>query len=141
MPRAALLLLQAAAIVNALSRADVTQLEAESLCGDLGVMEVPEGIDPSTVRVCREHPDGISSPEVESSADVLQKRKCWRGRAVGCSKKGWCYRSCDNGGNGAWCWTTKGSPYGDWKGCRSHGDCSRDDPCSGGGCKDCGCGC
>jgi hypothetical protein len=129
-------LLQAASLASALSRADVTQAEAEALCGDLGVMEVPEGVDASTVRACKEHPTFTGSPN-----PALEKRKCWYGQAVGCDRGGWCYRTCDNGGTGAWCWTTKGGPLGEWKSCGRDSDCSREDSCGGGGCKKCGCGC
>lgn len=141
MPRAVLLVLQAAAMATAmsladvatLSRADVTQQEAEALCGAMGVMEVPEGVDPSEVRVCKEHPDTDDS-------NVLKKRQCWHGKDVGCSNSGWCYKSC-KGGHGAWCWSTVGSPWGNWKSCRRDWDCAKHDPCSGGNCAACGCGC
>ncbi|ATY64232.1 hypothetical protein CCM_01491 [Cordyceps militaris CM01] len=122
--------------VNGLTRGDVTHTEAAALCGDLGVMEVPVGMDPYTVRACKEHPSSL-----ETEALTLEKRKCWYGPPSGCSRQHWCYRSCDNGGQGSWCWTTVGSPLGAWKSCGRDEDCSPSDPCSGGGCKKCGCGC
>ncbi|PMB69120.1 hypothetical protein BM221_005706 [Beauveria bassiana] len=119
------------------SRANVTESEAQLLCGNLGVMKVPDGVDPKSVRTCREH------PSIRDIQDVmrLEKRKCWYGRDAACSKKGRCFRTCDNGGTGAWCWTTVGGPLSDWNRCVRDRDCGRNDTCGGGGCKKCGCGC
>ncbi len=129
--------LLAVSFVTALSRGDVSYAEAEALCGALGVMDVPEGVDPHTVRACREHP--VSARTDEHS---LEKRACWHGKAVGCSKEGWCYKRCDRNWSGPWCWTTiDASPLSPWKGCKGDGDCSSKDTCAGGRCLECGCGC
>lgn len=137
MKSAIAILVQAASLATALTRGDVSYAEAEAICGDLGVLDVPFDVDPYTVRACNEHPS-IRETDVLS----LEKRKCWYGsRDSGCSKKGWCFRNCDNGGTGAWCWTTVGGPLDSWKSCKSDNECGRNDSCGGGGCKKCGCGC
>ena len=120
--------------------------EAELICGGLGVMNVtglPEGVDPSAVRTCKEHPvdDGLPG---DNPVDSLEKRKkkpgCWFGDSVGCSK-GYCYKSCAQPGSGEWCWTAKNNGFGDWVKCKSSSDCDSDDACGAGGCKKCGCAC
>ncbi|KAF1734832.1 hypothetical protein CRV24_003751 [Beauveria bassiana] len=62
-----------------LSRANVTESEAQLLCGNLGVMKVPDGVDPKSVRTCKEH------PSIRDIQDVmkLEKRKCVRDRDCG----------------------------------------------------------
>ncbi|KAK8146033.1 hypothetical protein G3M48_003661 [Beauveria asiatica] len=55
-----------------LVRANVTENDAQLLCGNLGVMEVPDGVDPKSVRTCKEHPPIRDIQYVRK----LQKRKC-----------------------------------------------------------------
>ncbi|KAM3500412.1 hypothetical protein MY11210_009521, partial [Beauveria gryllotalpidicola] len=117
MKSAAVMILQAVSLATALSRGDVSYAEAEALCGALGVMDVPEGVDSHTVRACREHP-------VSTETHSLEKRACWQGKAVGCSKSGWCYKRCDKNWSGPWCWTTVNGPLSSWKSCKRDKDCS-----------------
>ncbi|KAK3202524.1 hypothetical protein GRF29_161g1419466 [Pseudopithomyces chartarum] len=66
-------------------------LSAEAQCGELGVFEynvsdLPEGITPSKVRTCREHPRSLLEKR-----SVLEKRECLKpdDDRIGCSKDGW----------------------------------------------------
>ncbi|OAA73021.1 hypothetical protein LEL_08805 [Akanthomyces lecanii RCEF 1005] len=79
MKSSALIFLQVASMATALSRGDVSYAEAEAACGDLGVMEVPVGVDPYTIRACKEHPTFNTT---DSSS--LKRRECWQalGRVV-----------------------------------------------------------
>ncbi|KAJ5975126.1 hypothetical protein N7481_008833 [Penicillium waksmanii] len=57
------------------SAAKLSQAEAESLCGDLGVMDtsnLPDGVDPNAVRTCKEHPEGKAGKTV-TEGDF----QCW----------------------------------------------------------------
>lgn len=70
---------------------------AEDECGDLGVMQVPESVDPSTVRKCFEHPlsnTAVSSRDEENSTNQLFKRACWFGAQSGCIN-GHRWKRCD----------------------------------------------
>ncbi|TQV97067.1 hypothetical protein V2A60_000286 [Cordyceps javanica] len=70
--------------VNEFTRGQVADpAEAETLCGALGVMEVPDGADPYTVRACKEHPSVLD----DDASPSIAKRACWTDTpAVGCSK-------------------------------------------------------
>ncbi|CRG83198.1 hypothetical protein PISL3812_00548 [Talaromyces islandicus] len=113
--------------------------QAEAQCGDLEVLniaeaDIPAGVDPTAIRTCKNHPEG-------SAKESLSKRKCWTGAPVGCSKNGYCYKSCGASGSGEWCWTALNGGLGDWKVCNSDEDCSSNDDCGAGNCKECGCSC
>ncbi|OTA62422.1 hypothetical protein K449DRAFT_382417 [Hypoxylon sp. EC38] len=115
-------------------------------CGDLGFVnkaELPEGVDPSAVRTCNEHPLGNDNTGVSKRDPTgdLFKRECWYGKSVGCTK-GYCWKTC---GNGPWCWTARNGGFGDWYTCGRDSDCKTSFACgqSAGGkeCKSCGCSC
>ncbi|KAM3434145.1 hypothetical protein MY4824_005604 [Beauveria thailandica] len=55
-----------------LVRANVAENDARLLCGNLGVMEVADGVDTKSVRTCKEHPSIRDIQDVRK----LQKRKC-----------------------------------------------------------------
>ncbi|OAA57768.1 hypothetical protein ISF_07009 [Cordyceps fumosorosea ARSEF 2679] len=118
------LIIQVASLATAQSRADVTETEAAEICGALGVMEVPAGVDPGTVRMCREHPTVLE--EVEKTLD---KRRCWSTPKAGCSNSGWCYKICN--GKGGWCWTTWDGPSTSWRECFRDEHCTENHECGG----------
>ncbi|KAG6007736.1 hypothetical protein E4U21_005575 [Claviceps maximensis] len=114
---------------------------AEQECGGLGVMNVdpatlPEGVDPANVRKCLNHPEGLLQRDEEKN---LFARECWYRDDFGCSKSGWCYKTC--GANGQWCWAAQNGGYGSWIGCSSFRDCNKEMACGQGNCKACGCNC
>ncbi|KAL6858135.1 hypothetical protein ACO1O0_005588 [Amphichorda felina] len=118
---------------------------AKDVCGDLGVMEVdlsnlPEGVDPTKIRTCADHPSKLSS-ENEENSPLLAKRDCWYGKTPGCSKDGWCYKSCGDAGSGQWCWAAENGGLGDWISCSSDSQCSQNMACGKGNCDACGCSC
>lgn len=136
-------LLQAAQVL-----AEAAPMNATAECGVLGVMDVPEGADPSEYRQCAEHPVALLTGDPSQHHETgtgLSRRECWHGRAAGCSKTGWCYKRCCSGAYGAWCWTAKGSNgKGDWLSCNRDSDCTVKQACgrsNGGSCKECGCSC
>ena len=121
---------------------NITALQEE--CGNLGVMPVPEGADPSKYRHCLRHPSGHDlgptepnsfdgtqglSRREDSPANVLGKRACWKGRSYGCSSgnsqdKWFCWKRCGSDYNaGQWCWLAADRGNGPWL------TCSVDDQC------------
>ncbi|KHO00382.1 uncharacterized protein MAM_01160 [Metarhizium album ARSEF 1941] len=126
------------------ARSAPTDLEQE--CGSLGVMKVdpamlPEGVDPSRVRKCLDHPEG---PGYGYEGEKLFERACWdrKIRSRGCSRSGYCWRSCDTPSKNYWCWAADDLGFGDWIRCSSDEHCS--DPtmaCAWGKCDGCGCSC
>jgi hypothetical protein len=123
-------------------------------CGDLGVLDVPEGQLESEVRHCAEHPRNGDSPAAfdrrnrrgsisiadSAATDIFGRaeQKCWYGASLGC-RKGYCWKTCGKRGN--WCWLTAFGPSGPWLECSRTSDCdSTVAVCSGGNCKACGCG-
>ncbi|OAL54694.1 hypothetical protein IQ07DRAFT_628456 [Pyrenochaeta sp. DS3sAY3a] len=77
------------------------------------------------------------------AADHLFKRKCESSAPYGCSKDGFCWKVCGDGGK--WCWTGTGSNgEKEFRKCSNWGQCSQAHPCAT-GCKkhpeDCGCSC
>ncbi|KID69407.1 protein kinase domain protein, partial [Metarhizium hybridum] len=116
---------------------------AEQDCGSLGVMKVdeaklPEGVDASQVRKCLGHPEGHGT---DHSGKALFARVCEFRWAWGCSRGGYCWKSCDPDNNGKWCWTAEASGLGPWIRCSSYKDCEGSMACGEGGCKECGCSC
>jgi hypothetical protein len=121
-------------------------------CGDLGVLDVPEGQSESETRHCLEHPGRDATPisigrrgrttvTDSESAEVfaLAARECAYTDAPKCAKNGYCWKNCGTSGN--WCWMTYKSPTGPWLSCEADRDCNVSaGKCSGGGCKKCGCG-
>ncbi|RAH49952.1 uncharacterized protein BO95DRAFT_505203 [Aspergillus brunneoviolaceus CBS 621.78] len=140
-------------------------------CGDLGVMiipaaDLPEGVLPSDVRKCREHPLGrnrylesaslapldpvdvqaltgnTASGEARSEPKHLntsEPQACYRDAPYGCSK-GYCWKVC--GSNGEWCWTAKGGGAGAWYTCNRYQNCGTGTMyVCGRNCPSCGCGC
>lgn len=117
---------------------------AKDTCGDLGVMDVdlsnlPEGVDPSNIRACANHPSSQRPESQENS--LLAKRECWFGKQYGCSKDGWCYKTCGDAGSGQWCWAAENGGLGDWIGCKDDSNCSPNMACGQGNCDACGCSC
>ncbi|RAK79651.1 uncharacterized protein BO72DRAFT_373150 [Aspergillus fijiensis CBS 313.89] len=116
-------------------------------CGDLGVMvipaaDLPEGVLPSDVRKCREHPLGRNR-YLESASlaplDPVDPQACYRDAPYGCSK-GYCWKVC--GSNGEWCWTAKGGGAGAWYTCSRYQNCGTGTMYAcGRNCPSCGCGC
>lgn len=119
-------------------------------CGDLGVNNVdisklPANVNPNAIRKCLEHPGPAArfSANEARGLNILQERQCWKGKSPGCSKEGWCYKSCESEQAFSWCWLAENYGWGDWTKCSNDGDCSR------GGidcglpdeCMACGCGC
>lgn len=136
-------------------------------CGSLGVMkvdvsELPEGIDPSGIRRCAEHPLGRYpglAPEDMSDApglDVfarhdeadddeddlvsLKPRACYTAAASGCSG-GYCWKQCGLRNSGEWCWTAQLAGLGSWNTCTTSAQCTTLQTCGIGICRSCGCSC
>ncbi|UPX19194.1 uncharacterized protein EKO05_0009463 [Ascochyta rabiei] len=148
---------QAAGVLSARTAEEHAALVEE--CGDLGVLEIPEGADPSLYRHCAEHPIGAErqwedaslAPEANKPrSDVanmkgaeLFARACYSGAPYGCDK-GYCWKICGDGGQ--WCWTALGDGGGAWRTCSVWSQCSdsQDHKC-GKNCKEgskaCGCSC
>lgn len=133
----------------------------EKECGSLGVMKLDasrmEGIDPTAIRRCADHPLGGRGASVDITergmSDVnqardeiglvdLSTRACWNGLlASGCSK-GYCWRKCDlTIASGRWCWTATNNGAGAWDTCNADIDCLLTLSCSVGDCGACGCSC
>jgi hypothetical protein len=105
-------------------------------CGVLGVMEVPEGADPTGYRLCAEHP---ASPNIHSAnpavavrdglAPVRAAALCTDQKGNFCSSKNWCWKSCGNGwGPGKkdyyqWCWLASNHGSGEYWKCTDHVQC------------------
>ncbi|KAI2470985.1 hypothetical protein F4781DRAFT_441237 [Annulohypoxylon bovei var. microspora] len=132
---------------------------AASECGDLGIMEydestLPQGVKPSDVRKCAQHPlghsrvkgEGSLAPESDTvledvnydNATILQPRDCQYDAKYGCTN-GYCWKAC--GQPGQWCWAAKGDGTGPWIQCASYKDCKTKYACGKGCGKECGCGC
>jgi hypothetical protein len=111
-------------------------VEARDLCGDLGVMAVPEGVDPDSVRLCLEHPAG---PIAERQADARACEPIYE--PTGCDG-GYCWKRCGADSNsGEWCWTAENGGHGDWITCSGPSDCLAAGDCGIGDCDSCGCSC
>ncbi|KAH7345854.1 hypothetical protein BKA66DRAFT_433945, partial [Pyrenochaeta sp. MPI-SDFR-AT-0127] len=102
-------------------------------CGPLGVMEVPEGEDPSRYRKCRDHPlsigdkqgppdDGVLRPPTTSSANP----SCdWSTPYDQCRNER-CWSRCNPLESGSWCWTAIDNGNGEWAQCTIHSQCDID---------------
>ncbi|RAH77612.1 hypothetical protein BO86DRAFT_322812 [Aspergillus japonicus CBS 114.51] len=121
-------------------------------CGNLGIMvvltaDLPEGVYPSDVRICRDHPlgrnrdikgvslapldpmdvqalegntaalEGRSEPTIPNTSEL---QACYKNAPYGCSG-GYCWKVCGN--NGEWCWTAKNSGVGAWYTCNRYQNC------------------
>ncbi|PYI29060.1 hypothetical protein BP00DRAFT_479945 [Aspergillus indologenus CBS 114.80] len=140
-------------------------------CGNLGIMvvptaDLPKGVHPSDVRICRDHPlgrnrdiegaslapldpmdvqtlegntaalEGRSEPKMPNTAEL---QTCYKNAPYGCSG-GYCWKVCGN--NGEWCWTAKNSGVGAWYTCNRYQNCGTGTIYAcGRGCPSCGCSC
>jgi hypothetical protein len=123
-------------------------------CGDLGVLDVPEGQLESETRHCANHPGHNTSPILgrrtrrgrttvtdSAGAEVfaLAARECAYTDGPKCAKNGYCWKNCGTSGN--WCWMTYKTSSGPWLACDADRDCNVSaGTCSGGSCEECGCG-
>lgn len=113
------LALQATGVFGARTAEETAALTLE--CGDLGVMQIPEGADPAAYRKCANHPLGdskskfpphsVDPSDMKKRANSAQlkgaeifsraKQACeWNSRG-GCSGR-YCWKACGNAGE--WCW-------------------------------------
>ncbi|KAI1392409.1 uncharacterized protein F4822DRAFT_128425 [Hypoxylon trugodes] len=133
------ILLLAAQILNISASPSPAVLNED--CGPSGLMNttnVPEGVDPSAVRKCSEHP--LGRVDLTGRSVGLVERTCVHGNPGGCDN-GYCWKSC---GDGPWCWTARNGGFGDWYTCSKDSDCLTSYDCgqkSGGNCDKCGCSC
>lgn len=126
-------------------------------CGSLGLAEwdldnLPEGVDATKLRTCKEHPRALMSPRKDdANLNVLQERACYIGNLnYGCSG-GYCWKKCSPPGIhgppvGEWCWMAWNQGYGYWQKCTDERECYNAivlnaADCGAGSCSDCGCGC
>ncbi|KPM41722.1 hypothetical protein AK830_g4816 [Neonectria ditissima] len=121
----ALLLLAYSVLVSSAVSPASPEARAKAICGDLGILDIttlPDGVEPSELRLCADHPMGRNrtldpkkgaslAPGGEGyrkditpadSTDVLSKRVCYDAAPYGCEGK-WCWKTC--GDNEEWCWT------------------------------------
>ncbi|PLN82634.1 hypothetical protein BDW42DRAFT_192839 [Aspergillus taichungensis] len=75
---------------------------------------------------------------------LARGKECAR-QPYGCSKDGYCWKTCGQGGE--WCWSAYENGTGSWKTCGTAEDCNpaSDEAdkvaCATGGCDTCGCSC
>ena len=62
--------------------------ECSNLGGLMSLENLPADVDEGAVRQCVDGPSG------SSETSDLEKRDCWYGKKVGCSKSGYCYKKC-----------------------------------------------
>lgn len=128
-------------------------------CGSLGVMKLDisemEGVDPTQIRHCAEHPLGGQGPskdmaerdisEVDSHDETglvdLSARSCYTGSLLGGCYQGYCWKKCDVLTSGHWCWTAFNNGAGAWHTCTTDIQCILTEACGAGNCKSCGCSC
>ncbi|PYI09935.1 hypothetical protein BO78DRAFT_383762 [Aspergillus sclerotiicarbonarius CBS 121057] len=134
------------ALTSALALSPTAKGDPVVECGDLDVMvvpaaDLPEGVSPSDVRKCKDHPLGNNrhvkgaslapldavdvlflTNNTTASAEIhaLQDRACYKDAPYGCSG-GYCWKVCGN--KGEWCWTAKKGGVGAWYTCSSYKDC------------------
>lgn len=148
------IVIQAMVLATGILSAIIDTHAAADGCGNLGVMidngTLPEGVDPTQLRKCVDHPLGkpdlTPRGELADTAGTLVKRVCDPGSAKwGCSN-GYCWKLCGPPGSGNWCWTARDEGYGDWITCSSSTECSLSFACGQPGganvpCDACGCKC
>lgn len=137
------LMVQFAGVLSVSSEIDASAAALVEECGDLGVMEVPEGADPANYRKCADHPLGASRRKYEQSlapsdleefekrspaelkgADIFGRaaQACYYDAGLGCSG-GYCWKAC--GSNGQWCWTAaNANGDGNWFKCSTYTQCN-----------------
>ena len=98
---------------------------------DIGDSSLPNGVEPSDLRLCAGHPKGVNivfdpaqgasnapwqgvggPPPQENTSAALNKdevnplvaRACYTAAQYGCSS-GYCWKQCGNTARGEWCWT------------------------------------
>lgn len=158
-------ILQATSVLSAatgdIAATDPSPLTLAEECGDLGVMEIPTGADPTLYRHCESHPLGpnrriytntdlldpdtvpIPDPAALKGADIFGRaaQACTWDASIGCTN-GYCWKKCGNPGQ--WCWTAYNKGTGDWARCQRATDCNSKESCGKNckkGNKDCGCSC
>ncbi|OAA70175.1 hypothetical protein LEL_09991 [Akanthomyces lecanii RCEF 1005] len=124
----------------------LSQLSAEEICGDLGVLtitaeELSKVDDKGALRMCADHPLGRNRTldvtggaslapwsEGESASDnnPLQSRACKREAPYGCAD-GYCWKACGDKRKGYWCWTAGNWGKGGWNKCKRWQNCQPND--------------
>ncbi|EJD47239.1 hypothetical protein AURDEDRAFT_102628 [Auricularia subglabra TFB-10046 SS5] len=109
---------------------------------DVDLATLPEGVDPTAIRKCKELPSGGN---ITAPTGALDKRDCYNGPLTyGCGVDNHiCWKTCNTAGSGQWCWTAWNKGFGAWRSCAQDQDCfpSVDADCGQGGCAMCGCSC
>ncbi|RBQ76052.1 hypothetical protein FVER14953_12459 [Fusarium verticillioides] len=121
---------------------------AVAICDDLGILNIapgdlPEGVAPSELRLCADHPmgrnrtldplEGASLAPMEEedldpdttatpSAGLFEERACYDKAPYGCSR-GYCWKQCGASRSGKWCWTASGMGGGPWRTCDKYENC------------------
>ncbi|KAF2820478.1 hypothetical protein CC86DRAFT_238738, partial [Ophiobolus disseminans] len=107
-------------------------------CGALGVMAL-QGLPESETRHCAEHPSHRNRGQAEISkaaphdgAVIFGPQACMQPHEpdYGCDSST-CWRRCDGGAGGRWCWIAGGNGSGPWLRCNDASQCS---PSAGGNC-------
>lgn len=147
----AILILAYTAMATAAVTPASAEARAKAVCGDLGVLEVipgelPEGVVPSDLRLCADHPLGRNrtlDPEKGASVKMIdddegdladpdttpapslhpfEQMACYTKASMGCSG-GYCWKQCGNKIKGEWCWTANAFGAGAWRTCKRWQDC------------------
>jgi len=144
---------------------------AAAICGDLGILNIapgdlPEGVEPSDLRLCANHPmgrnrtldplEGASLAPMEEedmdpdttaapSASLFEERACYYKAPYGCSR-GYFLKQCGKSRSAQCCWTASGMGGGPWNKCDKYEDCgtNRLTHACGNNCwvsRSCGCSC
>lgn len=115
-------------------------------CTILGLLAF-QGITVSAIPALREDQDtSLNLSPLETRAE------CWFGKSVGCSKSGFCWKTCPGSRAGTWCWLAWDGGNGDWLSCKGDPNagqryCERmaadtsQFKCGRGSCNACGCKC
>ncbi|KAL5609732.1 hypothetical protein FOVSG1_004413 [Fusarium oxysporum f. sp. vasinfectum] len=134
----AILVLAYSTLISAVSS---TISGAETVCGDIGILQIapgtlPDGVEPSDLRLCADHPlgrnqtldpaEGASLAPLEEgdipdttptgASRLFQKRRCYYKAPYGCSDK-YYWKSYSEKGSGKWCWTATAGGVGPWARC------------------------
>ncbi|RBR25332.1 uncharacterized protein FIESC28_01769 [Fusarium coffeatum] len=167
-----LLILAYAAMASSAATPVAPAAGAAAVCGDLGILNIapgdlPEGVEPSELRLCADHPMGRNrtldpaegaslAPMTEeedlepdttpaAGASLFEERACYYKAPYGCSR-GYCWKSCGKSRSGQWCWTASAGGGGPWNKCDKFEDCgtNRITQACGNSCwvsRACGCSC